>query len=180
MNQFHDASLLFDDDGKVYLAHGAGRIRITELKSDLSGVKEGGLDITAFNGEQQGCKGLLEGSHIYKINGKYYILLIWWPKDGIRTQICLRSDRIEGPYEHKIVLSDTMDNPRKGIAQGCVIDTQKGDWYALLFQDFGAVGRTPVLMECRWEDEWPMLGDYNGKVHKVMENPLRDILKRHW
>lgn len=173
MNQFHDASLLFDDDGKVYLAHGAGRIRITELKSDLSGVKEGGLDITAFNGEQQGCKGLLEGSHIYKINGKYYILLIWWPKDGIRTQICLRSDRIEGPYEHKIVLSDTMDNPRKGIAQGCVIDTQKGDWYALLFQDFGAVGRTPVLMECRWEDEWPMLGDYNGKVHKVMEKTIK-------
>ena len=173
MNQCHDASLLFDDDGKVYLAHGAGRIRITELKNDLSGVKEDGLDMVVFNGEQQGYKGLLEGSHIYKINGKYYMFLIWWPEGGIRTQLCLRSERIDGPYEHKIILSDTIDNPNKGVAQGCIIDTQCGDWYGLLFQDFGAVGRTPVLVQCRWEDGWPMLGDNNGKVAKYMEKPVK-------
>lgn len=173
MNQFHDASLLFDDNGKVYLAHSAGRIRITELKSDLSGVKEDGLDMIAFNGEQEGYPGLLEGTHIYKMNGKYYMLLIWWPKDGIRTQICLRSDKIEGPYEHRVILSDTIDNPRRGVAQGCILDTPQGDWYGLLFQDFGAVGRTPVLMECRWEDGWPMLGDRDGKVHKFMEKPIK-------
>ena len=152
LNQFHDASLLFDDDGRVYLAHSSGDIKITELKSDLSGVKEDGLDIIVIHGEQQGYKGLLEGTHIYKFDGKYYMFLIWWPQDGIRTQLCFRSDHIEGPYESKIILSDVIDNPGKGVAQGCIIDTKDGDWYGFLFQDFGAVGRTPVLMECRWED----------------------------
>lgn len=173
LNQFHDASLLFDDNGKVYIAHSAGKIRITELKKDLTGIKKDGLDIIAFNGEENGYKGLLEGTHIYKLNGKYYMLLIWWPKGGIRTQVCLRSDRIEGPYEHRVILSDTIDNPQKGVAQGCIIDTQQGNWYGLLFQDFGAVGRTPVLMECHWKDGWPMLGDKKGKVHKFMEKPIK-------
>lgn len=80
------------------------------------------------------------------------MFLIWCPQDSIRTQLCFRSDHIEGPYESKIILSDVIDNPGKGVAQGCIIDTKDGDWYGFLFQDFGAVGRTPVLMECRWED----------------------------
>lgn len=178
MDQCHDASLLFDDNGKVYLAHSAGRIKITELKSDLSGVKEDGLDIIAFDGGKQGYEGLFEGTHLYKLNGKYYMLLIWWPQNGIRTQICLRSDRIEGPYESKIILSDDMGNPGKGVAQGCIIDTQDGEWYSLLFQDYGAVGRTPVLMECRWKDGWPMLGDQNGKVQKIMKKPIQGYSKK--
>ncbi len=173
LNQFHDASLLFDDDGRVYLAHSAGNIRITELKSDLSGVKEDGLEVTAIHGEQQGYKGLFEGTHIFKHDGKYYMMLIWWPQNDIRTQLCFRSDRIEGPYESKTILCDVIDNPGKGVAQGCVIDTKDGEWYGFLFQDFGAVGRTPVLMPCRWEDGWPMLGDENGKVSKVMEKPIK-------
>lgn len=173
LNQFHDASLLFDDDGRVYLAHGSGDIKITELKSDLSGVKEGGLNTTAIHGAQHGYEGLFEGTHLYKFDGKYYMLIIWWPKNGIRTQLCFRSDHIEGPYESKIILSDVIDNPGKGVAQGCIIDTKDGDWYGFLFQDFGAVGRTPVLMECRWEDGWPMLGGLNGKISKVMEKPIK-------
>ena len=88
MNQLHDASLLFDDDGKVYIAHNAGQIRITELKSDLSGPKEDGLNTIVFDAGKQGYEGLFEGTHLYKLNGKYYMLQIWWPKNGIRTQVC--------------------------------------------------------------------------------------------
>ena len=32
---YHDASLLFDDDGKNYLVYGVGEIKIKELNSDL-------------------------------------------------------------------------------------------------------------------------------------------------
>lgn len=38
----HDASLFFDDDGKVYLFYGTGQLR--QLKSDLSDVEPGGID----------------------------------------------------------------------------------------------------------------------------------------
>ena len=40
MKHFHDASLFFDDDGRVYVFYGTGQL--TELEADLSGVKEGG------------------------------------------------------------------------------------------------------------------------------------------
>ena len=38
---YHDHSFFFDDDGKVYLVYGAGKLRILELKDDLSGVDPG-------------------------------------------------------------------------------------------------------------------------------------------
>ena len=40
----HDHSLFFDDDGRVYMVYGGGRIMLTELKPDLSGIKPGGVN----------------------------------------------------------------------------------------------------------------------------------------
>lgn len=169
--RYHDASLLFDD-GKVYLAYGSGHISIKELKSDLSDVKSDGLDVEVIPGKYD-LRGLLEGTHINKYNDKYYMFLIWWPRGGIRTQLCFRSDKIEGPYEMKTILSDDLGLSGRGVAQGCIVDTPEGEWYGYLFQDHGAVGRVPVLMPCRWEEGWPILGDTNGKVPKVMEKPVQ-------
>jgi beta-xylosidase len=75
-----------------------------------------------------------------------------------------RADKITGPYEGRIALQD------RGVAQGGVIDTPKGDWYAYLFQDHGAVGRIPFLIPMRWEDGWPILG-VNGKVPDTLDIP---------
>ena len=166
----HDASMLFDDDGSIYLAYGARHIRIIEFNKDLSGINREGLNVEVIPAEP---KGLLEGVHFYKFNNKYYMTFIWWPEGGIRTQLCFRSDKVAGPYEMKIILSDDMGYPNHGVAQGCFIDTEDGKWYGMLFQDHEAVGRVPVLMPCRWEDGWPMLGDENGKVPQVMEKPVK-------
>lgn len=171
----HDASMLFDDDGKIYLAYGSSHIRIVEFKEDLSGIKQEGLNMEVISGEP---KGLLEGTHFYKFNNRYYLTLIWWPAGGIRTQLCFRSDKADGPYEMKTILSDDLGFDGHGVAQGCFVDTPKGDWYAMLFQDHEAVGRVPVLMPCRWEDGWPILGDKNGKVPPVMEKPVRGCTEK--
>lgn len=169
---YHDPSMLFDDNGKVYLAYGASRVRIVEFKDDLSGINPDGLNVEVVHGEP---KGLLEGVHFYKFDKTYYMTFIWWPRGGIRTQLCFRSDKIEGPYEMKQIMSDDMDFPNHGVAQGGFIDTQDGNWYAMLFQDHEAVGRVPVLMPLRWEDGWPMLGDENGKIPLVMEVPVKGV-----
>lgn len=50
-----------------------------------------------------------------------------------------------------------------GIAQGGIVDTPDGEWYAILFGDRGAVGRIPYLIPVTWEDGWPVFG-VNGKV----------------
>lgn len=167
---YHDASMLFDDDGRVYLAFGGSRIRIKEFNPDLKSFKENGVDVEVIHGEP---KGLLEGTHFHKFNDTYYLFLIWWPQGGIRTQLCFRSDKIEGPYEMKTILSDDLDLPKHGVAQGSIVDTKHGEWFGFLFQDHNAVGRTPVLIPCHWEDGWPILGDVDGKVAKVMEKPIQ-------
>ncbi len=152
----HDHSLFFEEDGRVYMVHGAGNVRLTELEPDLSGIKPGGTDQTIIPNASLAAGpnvGLpAEGSQLYKINGKYYVFMITWPRGGMRTELVFRSDHLTGPYEGRIALQD------QGVAQGSLIDTPKGDWYALLFQDHGAVGRTPFLVPVTWKDGWPILG----------------------
>lgn len=157
---FHDNCLFFDDDGKVYVFYGSGELR--ELNADLSGVKEGGISKKIVERDSEET-GLLEGSQVIKHNGKYYVLMISWPRNGKRRQLCYRADQIAGPYEKKVILEDNFAGfPYAG--QGCIIDDKNGNWHSLIFQDRGAVGRVPLLMPVRWEDGWPMLGDENGKV----------------
>lgn len=166
---FHDASLFFDDDGRVYIFYGSGQVR--ELKSDLSDVKPGGLDMKLFERDAEET-GLLEGSRVVKYQGKYYLLMISWPAGGNRRQLCYRADKITGPYEKKVILEDNFDNLGY-VAQGCIVDDAKGDWYGFIFLDRGGVGRVPTLMPCRWIDGWPMLGDNNGRVPKIMKKPVQ-------
>lgn len=162
----HDHSLFFDDDGRVYMIYGVGNLRLVELESDLSGIKEGGFDeVVIKNASAVAGSNIMlsaEGSQLRKINGKYYVMNITWPRGGMRTQIIHRADRITGPYEGKVVLQD------KGIAQGCLIDTPDGKWYAVLFQDNGSVGRSPWLVPVQWEDGWPVLG-VDGKAPKTLD-----------
>lgn len=156
----HDPSLLFDDDGRAYIIHGRTDLTVTELSEDYKSLKPGGLNQTIITSGKEG----MEGAHAYKINGRYYITTIWWEEGNIRRQYVYRADRIEGPYEERLVLSDTMGYKHHGVAQGGLVDTPEGDWYAMLFQDHDAVGRVPVLVPVRWEDGWPVYGDKEGKV----------------
>ena len=98
---FHDASFFFDDNGKAYMVYGTGMIR--ELKPDLTGVLERGLDMQLFERDSEE-NNLLEGSRMIKKDGKYYLLMISWPRGGIRREVCYRADQIEGPYEKKVIL----------------------------------------------------------------------------
>ncbi|MEP6746968.1 MAG: glycoside hydrolase 43 family protein [Bacteroidota bacterium] len=173
---YHDHSLFFDDNGKVYLLYGAGKLNLLELNADVSGVKEGGINQVAIENasapsQSEGRKGGLgaEGSQLYKINGKYYLFNITWPPGGMRTVVIHRADKITGPWEGKIGLQDM------GVAQGGLVDMPNGTWYAYLFRDFGAVGRIPYLVPVKWEDGWPVLG-VNGKVPEMLDLPANKSL----
>lgn len=169
----HDGSLFFDDDGRVYMIHGGGDIRLTELAADLSGIKPGGADhvIVANASRVAGPNTGLpaEGSQVRKIDGKYYLFNITWPRGGMRTVIVHRADNIAGPYEGRVALKD------KGVAQGGLIDTPQGEWYAYLFRDHGAVGRIPYLVPVKWQDGWPVLG-VDGKVPDTLNLPANRSL----
>lgn len=120
----HDHSLFFDDDGKVYMLYGAGKLHLVELTEDVSGIKPGGINQVIIENASQpsqieGRKGGLgaEGSQLYKIHGKYYLFNITWPPGGMRTVVIHRANTITGPWEGKMGLQD------KGVAQGGLIDS---------------------------------------------------------
>ena len=169
MKHFHDSSLFFDDDGRVYVFSGTGEL--TELNPDLSGVKEGGVSMK-LNVRDAEETGLLEGSRVLKHDGKYYLLMISWPNGEKRRQVCYRADKITGPYEKKVILcSDYGGFPYVG--QGTIVDDAQGNWYGWIFQDRGAVGRVPTLSPCHWVDGWPMIGDAEGRVPTTMTLPWK-------
>jgi beta-xylosidase len=154
---YHDSSLLFDDDGRVYLVYGGGDIKVVELNADAKSVKSGGLAKTLITnaGSIAGSGGLAaEGAHVYKINGKYYIFLIAWPSGSVRTELVYRADTFSGTYTGQVMLR----NSGTGVAQGGVVDTPSGQWYAMLFQDHGSVGRIPYLIPVTWSNNWPVAG----------------------
>ena len=159
----YDPGLLFDDDEKVYVVHGQGTLYVTELNADAKSVK--GKPVQIWKGGFKNAHELgggfgMEGSHAYKINGKYYITC---PAGGTKGwQICLRSDNIYGPYEHKLIMNDDASYPPSGFHQGGMVQLKNGDWWFVIMQDRGAIGRTPHLVPVTWEDGWPMLG-VNGK-----------------
>lgn len=173
---FHDMSLLFDEDGRVYIIYGGGDIWCVELEKDLSAVKpETKRKIISDAGLTPGC--LAEGAHAYKINGYYYIFIITWPSGGRRTQLCYRSKSLDGDWEMKVILDDNLGFRNDGVAQGGIIDSADGNWYCLLFQDHGAVGRLPVLMPMTWEDDWPVVG-IDGKAPKTAEIPVKGMERK--
>jgi len=161
----HDNTLFFDDDGKTYMIWGNGRLMIAELKEGLSGLKEGTQRILIENASAPAGDNIMlgaEGSQLFKVNRKYYLFNIAWPRGGMRTVIIHRANTINGSWEGRVALQD------KGVAQGGLIDTPDGSWYAYLFRDYGAVGRIPYLVPVKWEDDWPVPG-INGKVPDVLE-----------
>jgi beta-xylosidase len=162
----HDHSLFFDEDGHIYLVYGSGKIMITEVKADLSGVKAETTRVLIDNASAPGGPIMLpaEGSQLFKHDGKYYLFNICWPRGGMRTVLVHRADKITGPWEGKVAFQD------QGVAQGGMIDTPDGRWFAYLFQDHGSVGRIPYIVPMKWENGWPVIG-VNGKLPESLDLP---------
>jgi beta-xylosidase len=127
----HDHSLFFDDDGRVYMIYSAGKLKLVELEADASGFKPGTTEqVIIENATAPAGSNIMlpaEGSQLFKINGKYYLFNIAWPRGGMRTVIVHRADKITGPYEGRVALQDL------GVAQGGLIEKPDGNWYAYLF-----------------------------------------------
>lgn len=155
---YHDPSLLFDDDGKVYIAYGNTEIHITELEADLSKPKQGGIDRIAVVDKGNSRLGY-EGAHFYKINGKYYLFLIHSLQDRWRrVEACFVADTIDGAFTGGDVFDCDRGYCDQGVAQGGVVSDPQGNWYGMLFQDSGAVGRIPILVPVDFSGRMPVFG----------------------
>ncbi len=177
-----DPCPLWDEDGKVYLAHAYAGSRagiksiIVVKKMNASGDKvidEGKL---VYDGHE--LDPTIEGPKFYKRNGFYYIFA---PGGGVSTgwQTVLRSKNIYGPYERKVVM-DQGKSPINGPHQGAWVSTPNGEDWFLHFQDKGAYGRVVHLQPMKWINNWPVIGidvDGDGIGEPVLIHKKPSILK---
>ena len=165
LRHFHDATLFFDDDGTPYVFYGTGEM--CQLSRDLKSVVEGSN--RHYFQRESDERGLLEGTRVIKHNGTYYSLLIShvYAPGRHRREVCYRTKDLNGTWEKAVILESDFGG-FSYLAQGTIVDTEDGDWYGIMFQDRGGVGRVLTLSPVRWIDGWPMLGDENGKVPDKM------------
>ncbi len=170
-----DPCPLWDEDGKVYLAHAWAGSRaafnsvITVCEMNAEGTKVISDPVLVFDGND-GVNHTVEGAKFYKRNGYYYILA---PAGGVETgwQLAMRSKQVYGPYEAKIVMAQGKTDIN-GPHQGGWVETNSGESWFLHFQDKGAYGRVVHLNPVNWVNDWPVMGvDKDGDgcgepVHK--------------
>ena len=177
-HSFHDLSVLFDDDGKTYVVWGYQDIHLAQLTADLKDIVPGSERVLFAKNAGMG-----EGSHFYKINGKYVITSAWW--DGSMRLACARADKPEGPYEVNPAISinesfglaygfrlrnesagppfevkppDTSDGGRLSLPQGGIVQTTTGEWGGFSMMDNNSIGRTTALSPITWTNGWPYFG----------------------
>jgi xylan 1,4-beta-xylosidase len=158
----HDLSVLFDDDGKIYIISGnRSPYPIEELAPDLKSFVPGVRhQLDARMGE---------GHHLYKINGKYYDISAI---PGATTdQMVARADSINGPWtvERMVqgeslgvttVAIDRATPNDRGLTlhQGGMCDTPSGEWWSIIMSDHGSAGRMVALVPITWDNDFPLIG----------------------
>ena len=155
-----DPCPLWDDNGKVYLAHAyagsrAGFKSIIVVKElNATADKVIGNAVIVYDGHVNDAT--VEGPKFHKRNNYYYIFA---PAGGVSTgwQIVLRSKNIYGPYERKIVM-DQGKSKVNGPHQGAWVNTASGEDWFLHFQDKDAYGRVVHLQPMVWKNDWPVIG----------------------
>ncbi len=161
---YYDPGMLFDGD-KVYIACNATTISVCELDKNFKFVKE--QKVVTREGTQ------LEGCHMYKKGNYYYIYATYggWPSG----QTVFRSTSPFGPYEEKVLVETHIDGQVNTIHQGALIEDTKGNWWTIMQQDLGGLGRMPNLQPVKWVEDWPIVGN-NGKPYKTYNKPAGTLV----
>jgi len=160
---YFDPCLFIDTDGTPYLAYGGAwqnQISMIQLNSNLSATTGSPRTILSYNN--------VEGSHITKYNGKYYLF------NAVPAQklVCSRASSVWGPYGE----TTTLCTAGKGGHQGGIVDLPDGSYWGYLHQDDGAIGRMTRICPITWQNGWPMFGreGHLGQVESTYTKPIQN------
>ncbi len=195
-----DPSLFFDDDGKVYYCGSINGSKKTPpqryFAEDRIYVQEIDLQTGNFIGERFVVTSgnainspYAEAPHIYKINGRYYLMIAeggTWENHAVTV---FTSDTVTGPYTPFIAnpllthrnLGNDIDITTIGHAD--LVQTQFGDWYAVMLgvrpvEGFNMLGRETFLTRVVFQDDMPIFNPGIGRVlsKEIFPNlPLKKV-----
>lgn len=197
-----DASLFHDDDGKKYLIQQTWDHR--EYHNAFNGLTLTEYDVQENRLKPETAKIIyrgteaktVEGPHLYKINGYYYIFAAQGGTTYTHQEVVARSKVLSGPYETEpdgpfITNFDTPDHYLQKQGHGALVDTPSGEWYyaslcarPLHHDTEGAydprgwcpLGRETSIQKVYWDGEmWPRIVGGHGGMAEV-DAPMDAIL----
>jgi xylan 1,4-beta-xylosidase len=175
-----DPSLLFDDDGKVYYCRheGQGDGYIAQRTLNLETGKLQGPLKKIWGG----TGGIwAEGPHLYKINGKYYLMISEGGTSYGHMVTIARSDSPWGPFEsnpnNPILTHRNLDgNPIRAVGHADLVESPDGWWLVCLaIRPKGGyyhhIGRETFLAPVVFDSNgWPVVNK-TGTIDLVMPAP---------
>ena len=190
-----DPDLFFDDNGRVWYVgnqapenpsfDGEGEIWLQEL--DLNEYSLIGERHLLWRGA---CGGVwAEGPHMYKKDGKYYLIIAEGGTSFNHAVMVAMSENIEGPYisnpRNPILTSRHLsyDNWVNSTGHGDIIELDDGRYYIVFLGIRNEInrgsnmGRETFIAPLSWEREpfewkenkdlWPVVSPISGKIEKV-------------
>src|SRR6266498_3094311 len=148
-----DPSLLFDDDGKVYLTTGGAPdcpARICQSEIDIKTGKRLSDVQPLWSGSGGSSP---EGPHLYKINGLYYLMIAEGGTEYGHMETIARSRSPRGPFEaapgnpiltHRNFKASTI----QGTGHADLIQAHDGSWW-LVFLGFRTAADSIIIWDVK-------------------------------
>lgn len=186
-----DPSLFFDEDGRCYYTgtkdrregakfFGDNEIYVQEL--DLNSLKLIGESYPLWHGAlREVC--WPEGPHLYKRNGKYYLLIAEAGTAHEHAVTIASGSSLKEPFhgcKYNPILTHRHlghDFPIVNVGHGDLVETQNGEWYMVVLasRPYGGyyrnLGRETFLVPVTWEEDWPIINKGIGKLEDTVEVP---------
>lgn len=197
-----DPSIFFDDDGKVYIVHHRNPAKprydahtaLWVMEVDPKTFQPISDDVMLVDG---GVKApwpteYIEGPHIYKINGTYYLSAPGGGTGYYHGQLLYKSQNVFGPYEAnpnnpvltQLGLPDDREFPVTATGHGDMVQDTHGDWWMVFLgtrvydlatppQDPGNfhTGRETFMLPVTWKNGWPVVLEKGVALPRTVKKP---------
>lgn len=127
----------------------------------------------------------IEGPHIVKKDGWYYLMAAEGGTSVNHSQVVLRSRKLRGPYvphkDNPILTQRDLDparpHPITSAGHAKLVQTPAGDWWATFLavrpysDNFYNIGREVFLLPVEWKDGWPVILPHNELIPYAAKAP---------
>ncbi|MCL6460125.1 MAG: glycoside hydrolase family 43 protein [Gorillibacterium sp.] len=176
-----DPSLFFDDDGRVYVTTQFGwgeESHVIQYEIDILTGQALSEPLRIWDGDEGPW---VEGPHLYKIQGQYYLMTASGGTASEHREIIARSTTPYGPFEdcpYPILTHRGIKHPIQNTGHVDLIEDTNGDWWALFLgvrlvgSGYSVLGRETFLAPVKWTaDGWPLIDNNEAAVGLQMTVP---------
>lgn len=184
-----DPSLFFDEDGRAYVTVQNG----ADLESHIIQYEIDPATGEVLSQPEEIWRGdggpWVEGPHLYKINGMYYLMTASGGTDRDHREIIARSSTPYGPFEDKpepvLTHRGLKEHPVQCLGHADLVEDASGNWWAVFLGmrpvdgKYSPLGRETFLAPVTWtEDGWPVIDNNEGTVSSddpILEETVQRI-----